>query len=132
MPLLKTRPCHGGHAPLPLTEAEGSLLWSCTESDPQIRVSKPTFCVESESICLGDLNQPSSLSKMTFVTGQAKTGPKRLGLWRGVTFQGLAMEISQWVDNAQLATVLGGSADCRVRVPLLKSRRSPTVTSPSL
>jgi hypothetical protein len=74
VPLLKSRP---HHAPLSLTGAKGPLLWSGTESDPH--VSKPTFCVESVLVCLRDLNWPSSLSKATFVSGQAKSGPERLG-----------------------------------------------------
>jgi hypothetical protein len=53
------------------------LLGSGTESDPH--VSKPSFRVESEKVCLRDLNRPSSLSKATFVSGQAKSGPNRLG-----------------------------------------------------
>jgi hypothetical protein len=53
------------------------LLWSGTESDPH--VSKPTFRVESVKVCLRDLNRPSSRSKATFVSGQAKSGPNRLG-----------------------------------------------------
>jgi hypothetical protein len=48
-----------------------------TESDPH--VSKPSFRVESVQVCLRDLNRPSSLSKATFVSGQAKSGPNRLG-----------------------------------------------------
>jgi ABC-type nitrate/sulfonate/bicarbonate transport system ATPase subunit len=65
------------HVPFPLTGAKDPLLWSGTESDPH--VSKPTFRVESEKVCLRDLNRPSSLSKTTFVSGQAKSWPKRLG-----------------------------------------------------
>jgi hypothetical protein len=53
------------------------LLWSGTESDPH--VSKPSFRIESVEVCLRDLNQPSSRSKATFVSGQAKSGPNRLG-----------------------------------------------------
>jgi hypothetical protein len=52
------------------------LLWSGTEADPH--VSKPTFRVESENVCLRDLNRPSSLSETIYVSGQAKPGPKRL------------------------------------------------------
>ena len=74
VPLLKSRP---HHAPLSLTGAKDPLLWSGTESDPH--VSKPTFGVESNKVCLRDLNRPSSQSKATFVSGQAKSGPNRLG-----------------------------------------------------
>ena len=50
VPLLKSRP---HHAPLSLTGAKDPLLWSGTESDPH--VSKPSFRVESEKVCLQDL-----------------------------------------------------------------------------
>jgi hypothetical protein len=74
VPPLKSRP----HlVPLSLTGAKDPLLWSGTESDPH--VSKPTFRVESVQVCLRDLNWPSPRSKATFVSGQAKSGPKRLG-----------------------------------------------------
>jgi hypothetical protein len=73
VPLLKSRP---HHAPLSLTGAKDPLLWSGTESDPH--VSKPTFCVESDKVCLQDLIRQSLLSKAMFVTGQAKSGPKKL------------------------------------------------------
>jgi hypothetical protein len=75
VPPLKSRP---HHAPLPLTGAKDPLLCSGTESDPH--VSKPSFRVESENVCLRDLNRPSSLSKGTFVSGQAKSGPKKADL----------------------------------------------------
>ena len=71
---LKSRP---SHVPLSLTGAKDPLLWSGTESDPH--VSEQSFRVESEKACLRDLNRPSSLSKATFVSGQAKSGPNRLG-----------------------------------------------------
>jgi hypothetical protein len=47
------------------------------ESDPN--VSKTTFRVESEKVCLRVFNRPFSLSKATFVSGQAKSEPKKLG-----------------------------------------------------
>jgi hypothetical protein len=74
VPPLKSRPSHIPHS---LTGAKDPLLWSGTEADPH--VSKPTFRVESENVCLRDLNRPSSQPKLRFVTGQAKSGPKRLG-----------------------------------------------------
>ena len=74
VPLLKSR---RHHAPLSLTGAKDPLLWSGTESDPH--VSKPSFRVESEKVCLRDLNRLFSLSKVTFVSVQAKSGPNRLG-----------------------------------------------------
>jgi hypothetical protein len=86
VPLLKSRP---HHAPLFLTGAKDPLLWSGTKSDPH--VSEPSFRVESEKVCLRDLNRPSSRSKVTFVSGQAKSGPKKAGLWRAITFQGFEM-----------------------------------------
>jgi hypothetical protein len=86
VPLLKSRP---HHVPLSLTGAKDPLLWSGTESDPH--VSKPSFRVESENVCLRDLNWPSSRSKATFVPGQAKSGPKKTDLWRAITFQGFGM-----------------------------------------
>ena len=81
VPLLKSRP---HHVPLSLTGAKDPLLWSGTESDPH--VSKPSFRVESVYVCLRDLNRPSSLSKLTFVSGQATSGPKKADLWRAITF----------------------------------------------
>ena len=54
-----------------------TLLGSGTDSDPH--TSKPTFRVESVQVCLGDLNRLFSLSKVTFVSVQAKSGPNRLG-----------------------------------------------------
>jgi hypothetical protein len=86
-PLLKSRP---HHVPLSLTGAKDPLLWSGTESDPH--VSKPSFRVESEKVGLRDLNRPSSPSKATFVTGQAKSGPKKDDPWRAIRSQGFGME----------------------------------------
>jgi hypothetical protein len=86
VPLLKSR---SHHAPLSLTGAKNPLLWSGTESDPH--VSKPTLRVESVKDCLRDLNRLSPQSKATFVSGQAKSGPKKAGLgrlWRAITFKG--------------------------------------------
>ena len=74
VPPLKSRP---SHVPLSLTGAKDPLLWSGTEADPH--VSKPTFRVESENVCLRDLNRPSSRSETIYVSGQAKSGPNRLG-----------------------------------------------------
>jgi hypothetical protein len=73
VPLWKSRP---HHVPLCLTGVKDPLLWSGTEADPH--VSKPTFRIESVEICLRDLDQLSSLSKATFVSGQAKSGQKKL------------------------------------------------------
>ena len=53
------------------------LLGSGTESDPH--TSKPSFRVESVKVCLRDLNRLFLRSKVTFVSGQAKSGPNRLG-----------------------------------------------------
>jgi hypothetical protein len=75
VPLLKSRP---SHVPLSLTGAKDPLLLSGTESDPH--VCEPTFRVESVKAGLRDLNRPSSQSETTFVTGQAKSGPKRRAL----------------------------------------------------
>jgi hypothetical protein len=86
VPLLKSRP---HHVPLSLTGAKDPLLWSGTESDPH--VSKPSFRAESVQVCSRDLNRPSSLSKLTFVSGQATSGPKKADLWRAITFQGFEM-----------------------------------------
>ena len=55
----------------------GCHFCGLAHSDPH--VSKPSFRVESEKVCLQDLNRPSSLSKATFVSVQAKSGPNRLG-----------------------------------------------------
>jgi hypothetical protein len=74
VPVLKSRP---SHAFLSLTGAKDPLLWSGRESDPH--VSKPTFHIERKKAFLRDLNRPSSRSKATFGSGQAKSGPKRLG-----------------------------------------------------
>jgi hypothetical protein len=52
--------------------------WSGTGSDPH--VSKPTFRVEFENVCLRDLNRPSSQSNATFVSAQTKSGPKKADL----------------------------------------------------
>jgi hypothetical protein len=54
---------------------------------------------------LRDLNRPSSLSKVTFVSGQAKSGPKKAGLWRAITFQGFEMAKMYWVDSACLSLI---------------------------
>jgi hypothetical protein len=53
-----------------------SLAQNLTGTDTHI--SKPTFRVESESVGLRDLNRQSSREKATFVSGHAKSGPKRL------------------------------------------------------
>ena len=53
------------------------LLGSGTGSDPH--TSNPSFRVESVKVCLRDLNRLFSLSKVTFVSVQAKSGPNRLG-----------------------------------------------------
>jgi hypothetical protein len=97
---LKSRP---HHVPLSLTGAKDPLLWSGTESDPH--VSKPSFRVESVKACLQDRNRPSSLSKATFVSGQAKSGPKKADLWRAITFQGCEMAKMYWVDSACLSLI---------------------------
>jgi hypothetical protein len=86
MPLLKSCP---SQPPLSLTGAKDPLLWSGTESDPH--VSEPTFRLESVKVCLRDLNRPSSRSKARFVSGQAKSGPKKADLWRAIIFQGFEM-----------------------------------------
>jgi hypothetical protein len=74
-PLFKSCPSHGS---LYLTGAKDPLLWSGTESDPH--VSKPTFRVESDNAGLRDLDRPSLRSKVRFVSGLAKSGPKKADL----------------------------------------------------